>query len=371
MERHPAADSLSVARIFGYDCVVRTEDWLGITKAAYLPPDSVVDVSRPEFSFLAPQAKSGKARVKAKKLRGIVSFGCLIPQPDDAVIGTDLAEHLGVEHYEPPIKGEGGVAGGGWLSGHEDDGGPSAVAPKYDLEALRRYRGIFEPGEPCLVSEKLDGCNGRYVFDDDRMHCGSRTSWKKEFADCSHITIDYLVEKGCPPEKAEEVVAKLRDKPARRNLWWDVLRRTPALEAFCRANPGVVVYGEVVGTTNCIKYRADNQFAAFDLLRDGSWVDPLDAFGLLRSAGVPTVPFVHPEKDEAGWCSTPELPVRPIPYDFETICDLAEGKSLWGMATNDVIREGVVVSPLRERIDPRVGRVKMKVVSGAFLEKYR
>ena len=60
-----------------------------------------------------------------------------------------------------------------------------------------------------------------------------------------------------------------------------------------------------------------------------------------------------------------------MPYDFDTICELAEGPTLVKHAKEGTIREGVVVSPIEERSDPHLGRCKLKVVSGAYLEKYR
>jgi len=89
LEKHPDADSLSTCSIFGggYTCIMRTEDWKDIKRAIYVVPDSLVDTTRPEFSFLAGEKRlyevEGRkvyARIKAKKLRGIVSFGlCVIP----------------------------------------------------------------------------------------------------------------------------------------------------------------------------------------------------------------------------------------------------------------------------------------------------
>lgn len=353
MEAHANADSLSVVNVFGgYSCVVRTEDWRGVSRAAYLPPDSVADVTRPEFSFLADQAKpDGKVRIKAKKLRGVVSFGLLVPVADDVPLGTDLSDDLGVTHYEPPIKGEGGS--GSFMGGGEAASGPSIYAPKYDLDAFRRYHELFEPREPVVATEKLDGSLARYVCVDGVMHCGSKNEWKREFADTSHITVDYLLGRGVDPDKAEETVAKLRAKPQKRNMWWEVLSRTPALESFCRANPGVVVYGEIAGTTNCVKYCGENHFAAFDILRDGRWLD----FDVARELG----------------CDLPWVPTLAYnyPYDFGTICELAEGGTTWDKATSKVIREGCVVKPIRERSDERIGRVCLKVVSSTFLERYR
>jgi hypothetical protein len=34
------------------------------------------------------------------------------------------------------------------------------------------------------------------------------------------------------------------------------------------------------------------------------------------------------------------------------------------------IREGIVVKPERERTDPTIGRVQLKIISNTYLEKY-
>jgi tRNA-binding EMAP/Myf-like protein len=105
LEPHPNADSLSVVKVWGYEVCVKSSDWVGIEKAVYIMPDSVVDVKRPEFTFLAQDANSeGKARVKARRFRGSLSFGLLVPAPADASIGDDLASFFGVERYEPTMS---------------------------------------------------------------------------------------------------------------------------------------------------------------------------------------------------------------------------------------------------------------------------
>src|SRR4051812_4222851 len=117
LEKHPNADRLSVVRVFGYQVCTPTAEWLdrpaidaeGARLGAYVPPDSLVPVSRPEFAFLADKARQdGMARIKAQKLRGVVSFGLLVAAPAGARVGDDVAGLLGVEHYEPPLAGESG-----------------------------------------------------------------------------------------------------------------------------------------------------------------------------------------------------------------------------------------------------------------------
>ncbi len=354
MEKHPNADSLSVVNVFGgYTCIVRTEDWRGIDLAIYIPPDSLVDTTRSEFAFLMDQAKAdGKARIKAKKLRGIISFGLLIPAPAGAQVGEDFWEKLGLEHYEPAVAGE---KTAGPLMGGEVAAAPQLCSPKYDLENFRRYHGLFEPGELVLVSEKLDGANSRYVYLDGQMHCGSHNNWKKEYPDYSHVTVEKLLAVGKTEEEANVIVDRLKTKKTK-NLWWSMLEKYPIIEEFCRNFPGCVVYGEIYGNINCIKYGLPdgNRFAAFDLFFSGRWLDSLEA----RERTCSNFPWV-PHVPSSG------------KYDFNELVALAEGPTLVADAKKGTIREGIVVSPVQERADPRLGRTKLKIVSGAYLEKFR
>jgi hypothetical protein len=53
------------------------------------------------------------------------------------------------------------------------------------------------------------------------------------------------------------------------------------------------------------------------------------------------------------------------PFDLQNIRELSNGPSLIAGANN--IREGVVVKPAVERIDPKIGRVILKYVGDAYL----
>lgn len=353
LEKHPAADRLSVARVFGYSCCVNTEQWAGHTKAAYIPPDSLVDVSRPEFAFLAPKANAdGKVRIKAMKLRGVLSFGLLVPVPEDAKIGDDLADYFGVTHYDPPMKGASNPNRGGLFASGEVDSGPNIVAPKYDLESGRRYAAkVFQHGEMVYITEKLHGANARYCYFDGKMYCGSRTEWKKEYPSYDHVTVESLLATGkVAADKAQEIVDNLHKKPKVRNLWWQALDATPSVRAFCEANPGVVLYGEVLGVQD-LPYglkKGECAFRAFDILANGLWMDAEESMDLAKNYRVPWVPIVYHGS-----------------YDFDTTCEMAEGKSLIA----DHIREGVVVRPLKERYNQYTGRSVLKWVGAGYLER--
>lgn len=221
LETHPDADTLSIVRVGGYSCVVKTEDWAGVEKAGYLQPDSMVDVSRPEFAFLAPRANAeGWATIRAMRLRGVASFGCLFPVADGFEVGDEVSDFYGVRHYEPPVSlSQGGGAGGGKGKGPapvvEDEDGPPVHAPKYDLDPLRRKPHVIPAGTPVLVHEKLDGANARYLWDGERFWCGSRTNWKREFPErpSPEAIRANMLAAGKPAEVIEEVLAKIAAKP--------------------------------------------------------------------------------------------------------------------------------------------------------------
>jgi RNA ligase (TIGR02306 family) len=309
MVKHPNADTLSIARVYGYTYVARTEDWLGVSRAAYVPPDNVVDVTRPEFSWLAPLSGDGRThRVKAKKLRGVVSYGLMVPVPGDTPLGEDWTDRLGVVPYE--VASPGGEA----------TSGPPIYYEKYDLESLKRYPDLIPLGHAVLVQEKLDGRNARYCCVDGEMHAGSRTEWKRKEAEGGRTPIE-----------------------------WAVLRRQPEIEAFCRAFPRRVLYGEIYGSCGTIKYGFDDRFAAFDVLDDGSWWEP----DRLSNSPVATPPLL-----------------ASMPYNFRDVDALAEGKSDVSGVKWGTIREGVVVRPVPSFSDREVGRVVLKSVSPTYLEKY-
>lgn len=312
LEKHPNADTLSVVQVFGgFPCCVRTADWKDGDLAAYIPPDSVVDVGRPEFVFLAKGTKT-KHRIRTVKLRGVQSFGLLVKAPEGAKEGENVAAHFGVEHYEPEMKCQ--------CTGGEAESAPDLLQriSKYDIDALRRYSNCFTLGETVMVTEKIHGANARYVWHDGRMWCGSRTEWKRQDPAC---------------------------------IWWKALDNTPGIAAFCKAYPDCVLYGEVYGKVQSLHYGVENdvRFMAFDVLGiTGQFWDAWYGRTTVENFGVPTVPLVSE-------CM----------YRFEDILALAEGNSLVPGANH--VREGVVVKPEHERYHQHVGRLILKVHGAGYL----
>lgn len=301
LEPHPNADTLSIVRVHGFTVCVRTADWIGREVGAYIQPDSIVPATEP-FAFLGEHR-----RIKVKRLRGVVSMGLLIQAPDGSAVGDDVAGVLGVTHYEPPMSCQ---------SGGEAAAPPRGVyAPVYDVESARRYAAdCLVPGEPVIVTEKIHGANGRWLWDGERFHVGSRTEWKAE---------------------REEII------------WW---RALPTLADWLREHPGVIVYGEVYGQVQDLKYGVERgvRVAVFDILQGGEWVDAMPAREI--GAGLPWVPTLYQGA-----------------YAWDAVEALAEGPSLIDGAGH--VREGCVVKPLSERRHDVAGRVCLKIVGNGYLER--
>jgi len=313
LEKHPNADTLSTVKIYGYNVCVATKDWEGIDIGAYVVPDSLVPNSGP-FMWLFNEANKNidkeQYRIRVKKLRGVVSMGLLVPAPEGSKIGDDVSEILNVARYEPPEPSS--------TSG-EVEKSPELYTPKYDVDSIYRYEHLFTKGELVNVTEKIHGANGRWVFTNGRFYCGSRGQWKREHTDI---------------------------------IWWKALHGSTELKEFLMSHPDIVVYGEVYGSVQSLKYGHASgkvSMAAFDILNGSTWVDAKEARNM-----APTIPWV------------PLIAAR-YPFDIEELKILADGPSLIPGAEH--MREGIVIKPMKERTCLEIGRVNLKLVSNVFLEK--
>lgn len=116
LRKHPNADSLSIVDVGGYEVVVRTDSWIGKEFGVFIPPDSIVPATE-EYAFLATDGTLSSLEqnrryriIRAKRLRGVVSYGLLMPVPNsvsDPFVGMDLAKTMRIEHYDPtPVEEE-------------------------------------------------------------------------------------------------------------------------------------------------------------------------------------------------------------------------------------------------------------------------
>lgn len=318
----PEVERMEVTHVWGWQCCVGKNQFKSGDKAIYIPPDYMVDTSKEYFKFLNPLPKYDSKvwkRIKAKRLRGTISQGLIIKVPTDLdylPVGTNVIDQLNIKRYEPPIES----------AGDKFTGAPSGLyCPKFDVENWQRWHNTFKEGEPVHVTEKMHGTSSRYTYAKNKkgesiQFCGTRNNWVKEGGN---------------------------------DLYWRAFNQCPAIGAWCQANPGQILYGEVFGMVKKHKYGAENDtifFAAFGILNQNTWLN----FNEARLSA---------NEHEVPWCPL----LYSGPFDIEKIKELAEGDSSWVGASH--MREGVVVLPHEERTDPEIGRVQLKIVSNRYLEK--
>lgn len=324
--KHPNADALSITQIHGgYPVTFRTGDYREGDLATYVPVDALVDTTRPEFAFLAGRAKE---RIRAKKIRGVFSMGLLVPVgKPDAKPGDDMRELLGVEKWESPAdRASNGPNRTPGEKGFDPELAPSPAGPAprvYDLEGYRRWKRELVEGEEVVITEKIHGANLRILRDDDGIHVGSRTGWKREYIASGK------------PEK----------------LWWPAVRSSGLdLEALPK---GVVLYGEVFGQVQDLKYGIDAgaRIQFFDVLEreTNRFLDYDEAAEVIQRAGGAIVPTLYRG-----------------PWSIELEA-LAEGKSTMA----DHVREGIVIRPIAERLMGRGfgDRCVLKLVGEGYLTR--
>ena len=315
LQPHPNADRLELAQVLGWQLVVPKGQYQVGQKLVYFPIDTILPLELSER--LGVTQYLSKQRVRCAKLRGEPSFGLAMPLDQDWPLGENVAEFYGVHKYEPPVR----VSAGDAEKDH-----PLFVTYT-EIENMRNYPAIFEPGERVSLSEKIHGTCARVGLIEGELMAGSKQVRRRR---------------------------PLEDRFAT-NTYWFPLSLEPVrrlVEELGREHRQVILFGEIYGSKiQSFHYGLQGilGFRAFDLLLDGYYQDWPQFLKTCAQYGVETVPAL-----------------ANIAFDLHEVKSFSEGKTQL-MEQDAHIREGVVVRPERERHDPRVGRVILKYVSDSYL----
>jgi hypothetical protein len=120
-------------------------DLVAYIQEGSLVPEDVLE----ELGLVGRLAGPEENRVKAVRLRGILSQGLCYPAKDEWSEGDDVSEELGITKYEPPVPSQ---------MGGEVYSAGSHRTIKYDIENFKRYPDVLEEGEEVVFTEKIHGC---------------------------------------------------------------------------------------------------------------------------------------------------------------------------------------------------------------------
>jgi len=331
---HKNADSLEIAVIKGWECIVKKDTYKVGDLVVYIPVDSVLPIELADRLNVRNYLKGkNNNRVGCAKLRREMSYGLVIDNEENWELGTDVSGHYKIEKYEAPLRVTAGDAA------PEDP-----LFDKFtDIENIRNFPDIFKEGEMVVVSEKIDGTSGRNGIE----------LIKEEVNDT--VQVDFKA-------GSHKVKRKMPDsKEMQNNTYWFPFSLSSvkrlllhlSLEVKKTATLYGEVYGRVRGGHKSMHYGKQNSlnFAAFALKVDGKYVNWVEFVKLCDRFDVPMVPVVDI-----------------IPFNMDKIKELSQGRSILAAENGaDHVREGVVVCPLEEREDYDCGRVILKVLNPDFL----
>lgn len=315
-EKHPDAEKLSIVRLFEgtVQVVVNTDSWQDGELAVWIQPQSVVDCWKEPFTFLNKGDGEQWVRVKAMKLRGYMSNGCLAKIPEGYTVqeGADLAEVLDVRHWEPELESL--TTGGQTVKGEN--------LSKYDIDSGAKLHQSFMDGEDVAVFEKIHGTNfaTKYNVDKQCFMVKTRNNWIEESPKSVHWKAFHSLNK--------------------ETLEW------------LKNNPQYVLYGEATGDVKGFKYGLSNgriQLFAFDIydIEEDRFLDYDEQKKIYDKLNIVQPPFLGIHK-----------------HDYAELAKLAAGKSRVSGANH--VMEGVVIRPMNERINHRGQRVIYKIISPEY-----
>jgi RNA ligase (TIGR02306 family) len=352
VEKHPNADRLAIATVKGWKICIPYNPVTGEAQfrvgdtCVYFPPDCVMppDLSEKlgirKYLALLRKGPDGTRppgfRVLAARLRGMASYGVIIPVADhsDWKTGDNVAEFYGITKWEPPED-----------SIDADSEPPHGAFHRYtEIEVWANFPDVLQEGEEVVITEKIHGKNCRIGLirsaDENgyprwEFMCGSHDARRKEI-----------------------------DSKGEQSLFWKVL--TPQVKAMLThlsaSARNTVAFGEVYGPgVQDMQYgisAGSHGYRLFDISIDGQYLGYDQKAAVCRQFGIEMVPVLYRGPYGA-------LLVRELTDGSTTICAPDKAGPFKG-------REGVVITPVKERLavtSSLVARAILKSVSADYLAR--
>lgn len=333
IEPIPGADAIEKATVLGWNVVVKKGEFKVGDLCIYIEIDSLLPL-RKEYAFLQSggvkrMLHAGREvegyRLKTVRLRGQISQGIAFPLglfPSDLKVqdiweeGNDVTDKLGIIKYEPPVP-EG-------MAGKMRGNFPSFI-PKTDEPRIQAYPELLERYQDVefYVTEKLDGSSVTFYIMNDEFHVCSRNT-------------------------------DLFDTPD--NLLWKVAKEMEIEKKLRDMGDNFALQGELVGGKvqgNPLKLTKPTiYFYNIYNIPQGRYLDYNGFVTLAHDHGIQTVPVIDTEYR--------------VPVAVDDIVTYAIRLSVINPL---VFAEGIVLRPLSEMRDDKIGRLSFKVINPEFLLK--
>jgi RNA ligase (TIGR02306 family) len=173
------ADRIEIAKVLGWQCVVKKNEFKPGDMGIFFEIDSIVDSTNPMVSFMSDK----KYRVKTCKLRKTLSQGLFVPLdylkhyplPDNIVEGLDVTELTKTQKWELPVPVE--------LQGLMRGNFPTNIISKTDEERIQSAPRLLADfaGKEVYGSLKMDGTSlTAFTLEGQRRICSRNVEFKVE-----------------------------------------------------------------------------------------------------------------------------------------------------------------------------------------------
>jgi RNA ligase (TIGR02306 family) len=332
----PDADLIEVATVGGYTCVVGKGTYnvgdcvLYVPEDAVLPPNLIISLG-----LEGRLAGAQKNRIKAIKLRGVLSQGVLIrgedvvyPQPQEDV---DYAEFLNIKKYVAPIPVH--------FSGQAVNA-RGQLQPWIEIDAIKNMRS-FDP----LEGVWHDPFEGLYVYVTLKIH-GTAFCCTLNKDGSFFVSSKGLGRKGIALVESDE------------NVYWKAVHKYEIKERMEKAIQNfdqLSLYGEVYGPgVQDLTYGATElSFAAFDLRTNDKFLYPRIVQEICGIMEIPFVPLVYADM-----------------YDYDALVDLAEilSPDIGGLVSK--VHEGLVVRAGSDVVGDRlIGKIQLMIPGAGWIAR--
>lgn len=366
---HPieGADKIEMAKVLGWECVVKKGEFKVNQPIVYIEVDSVMP-ERPEYEFL----RDRKFRIRTIKLRGQVSQGLVLPASvlekngiDFGQVGMDVTEILGITKYLSPSERE-------EISQQERKLANEKNKLKKFMMRYFWFRRLF-------LSNKQKGSFPYWVSKTDEERIQNIPHVLEQFKDKEvYVTekIDYqsvtftgkMVPNTTPiigkflPKKFQFVVCSRNlTNNDRNSLYWQIAKKYN-IEQMLRENPTLTIQGEqgdtkVQGNKYGIK---ESTLWVFNIIdhEKGYQYDYIQMKTFCDIHKLPVVPLTY-AKDLVGV----NIKLSAIGTTAQDFIEYSKGKSV---INPNVEREGIVV----RCIENGKKLLSFKVINPEFLLHY-
>ena len=327
------ADRIELAKVDGWQCVVKKGDFTVGDLGLFFEIDSILPSGDPRWDFM----EARKFRVKTMKFRGVLSQGLLMPtsiltndEAEQLMLSPqqDIATLLGVEKYEVPV-----LCG---AYGQQKGIFPTHLFPKTNQERIQNIPEVLSSTsiDQFEVTEKLDGTScSIWFFVDEGLTTEDLTD---------PIQGRRIAEMCCRVASRNWEIKKEDD-----NAYTRALNSTNLLDKLIKLNRNIAIQGEIIGPQiqgNKYKLKVQ-QFYVFDIydIDAAKYLSPKERQKLTKDLDLLHVPVIS------------NLDTN---MTLENLLTIAESNSRIGPM---VEREGLVFKSYTDK------NLRFKVISNKFL----